>query len=67
MHRATQTLFFKFRWWRWFLARPNDSAMDFYGFDQYTRDILQQRWRTSEPKMLDTARLPAGQEWTRLR
>jgi hypothetical protein len=67
MHRATQTLFFKFRWWRWFLAKPNDSAMDFYGFDQPTRDILEQRWRTSEPKMRDMAQFPGGQELSRLR
>jgi integrase len=47
---GTRSLKHRALWWRWFLAAPNSLAMDFYGFDQPTRDILRQRWRNCEPR-----------------
>jgi hypothetical protein len=50
MLRAIQLLKFKIRWWRWFLAAPNEAKFEFYGYDQTVRDTICERWKSKEPK-----------------
>jgi hypothetical protein len=52
MRKVIEFAQFKIRWWRWFLFPPNPTVMELSGFDEYTRDILQERWRKSEPSRL---------------
>jgi hypothetical protein len=49
MREAAEFLRFKIRWWRWFLFPPNPTVMELSGFDEYTRDVLRERWRKDEP------------------
>jgi hypothetical protein len=49
MGKAVAVIKFKIRWWRWFLFPPNQTVMELSGFDDYTHDILLERWRDNEP------------------